>query len=134
MENITAIPLKYLSYEEYNERYRERDTRPDTDKFADPEFVYTTYNDELGLTPIPDTSNRTLKFDYYVTNTALSAHDDTGIIPTRFESIVNARAKYYTYMFRSDVQTAQYALKEYEDGIKRMRVELINRKNYMRAV
>ena len=134
MENVKAIPLKYLSYEEYNERYRERDARPDTDKFADPEFVYTTYNDELGLTPIPDTSNRTLKFDYYVTNTDLSAHDDTGIIPTRFESIVNARAKYYTYMFRSDVQTAQYALKEYEDGIKRMRVELINRKNYMRAV
>ena len=134
MENIKAIPLKYLSYEEYNERYRERDAAPDTDKFADPEYVYTTYNDELGLTPIPDTSNRTIKFDYYVTNTALSAHDDTGIIPTRFESIVNARAKYYTYMFRSDVQTAQYALKEYEDGIKRMRVELINRKNYMRAV
>jgi len=134
MENITAIPLKYLSYEEYNERYRERDTRPDTDKFADPEFVYTTYNDELGLTPIPDTSNRTIKFDYYITNTALSDHDDTGIIPTRFEPVVNARAKYYTYMFRSDVQTAQYALKEYEDGIKRMRVELINRKNYMRAV
>ena len=134
MENIKAIPLKYLSYEEYNERYRERDAKPDTDKFADPEFVYTTYNDELGLTPIPDTSNRTIKFDYYVTNTALSSHDDTGIIPTRFEPVVNARAKYYTYMFRSDVQTAQYALKEYEDGIKRMRVELINRKNYMRAV
>jgi len=134
MENIKAIPLRYLSYEEYNERYRERDARPDTDKFADPEYVYTTYNDELGLTPIPDTSNRTLKFDYYVTNTDLTAHGDTGIIPTRFEPIVNARAKYYTYMFRSDVQTAQYALKEYEDGIKRMRVELINRKNYMRAV
>ena len=62
MENISSIPLKYLSYEEYNERYRERDARPDTDKFADPEFVYTTYNDELGLTPIPDTSNRTIKF------------------------------------------------------------------------
>ena len=133
-ENISAIPLRYLSYEEYNEKYRERDSKPDTDKFADPEYVYTNYNDELGLTPIPETSNRTIKFDYYVTNTDLSAHGDTGIIPTRFESIINARAKYYTYMFRSDVQTAQYALKEYEDGIKRMRVELINRKNYMRAV
>ena len=134
MEDVTAIPLKYISYEEYNEKYRERDARPTTDKFADPEYVYTTYNNELGLTPIPDTSNRTLKFDYYVTNTDLTAHGDTGIIPTRFEPVVNARAKYYTYMFRSDVQTAQYALKEYEDGIKRMRVELINRKNYMRAV
>jgi len=134
MEDVSSIPLKYISYEEYNERYRERDARPTTDKFADPEYVYTNYNDELGLTPIPETSNRTIKFDYYVTNTDLSAHGDTGIIPTRFESIINARAKYYTYMFRSDVQTAQYALKEYEDGIKRMRVELINRKNYMRAV
>lgn len=133
-ENISAISLKYLSYEEYSEKYRERDSKPNTDKFADPEYVYTNYNDELGLTPIPETSNRTIKFDYYVTNTDLSAHGDTGIIPTRFESIINARAKYYTYMFRSDVQTAQYALKEYEDGIKRMRVELINRKNYMRAV
>jgi hypothetical protein len=134
VEDVTPVPLKYISYEEYSEKYRERDSRADTDKFASPEYVYTTYNDELGLTPIPDTSNRTITFDYYITNTDLSAYSDTGIIPTRFESIINARAKYYTYMFRSDVQTAQYALKEYEDGIKRMRVELINRKNYMRAV
>ena len=134
VEDVTPISLKYLSYEEYSERYRERDSRPDTDKFADSEFVYTTYNDELGLTPIPDTSNRTINFDYYITHTDLSAYSDTSIVPTRFESVINARAKYYTYMFRSDVQTAQYALKEYEDGVKRMRVELINRKNYMRAV
>ena len=78
--------------------------------------------------------NRVLKFDYYVGHTDLSSHSDTSIIPTRFESIINARAKYYTHMFRSDTQTAQFSLKEYEDGIKRMRVELINRLNYARAV
>ncbi len=133
-EDVLPIPLKYLSYEEYNDAFRERDTRPDTDKFADPEYVYTTYNDEIGLTPIPDTSNRTLEFDYYVAHTDLSSATDTSIIPTRFEPVVNARAKYYTHMFRSDVQAAQFSLKEYEDGIKRMRIELLNRKNYMRAV
>jgi len=133
-EDVLPIPLKYLSYEEYNDAFRERDTRPDTDKFADPEYVYTTYNDEIGLTPIPDTSNRTLEFDYYVDNTDLSAATDTSIIPARFETVINARAKYYTHMFRSDVQAAQFSLKEYEDGIKRMRIELLNRKNYMRAV
>jgi hypothetical protein len=37
-------------------------------------------------------------------------------------------------MLRSDLQNAQFAAKEYQDGVKRMRVELINRKNYMRAV
>ena len=133
-EDVLPIPLKYLSYEEYNDAFRERDTRPDTDRFADPEYVYTTYNNEIGLTPIPDTSNRTLEFDYYVDNTDLSAATDTSIIPARFETVINARAKYYTHMFRSDVQAAQFSLKEYEDGIKRMRIELLNRKNYMRAV
>tara|TARA_E500000318_G_C3554406_1_gene210412 strand:+ start:45 stop:1109 length:1065 start_codon:yes stop_codon:yes gene_type:complete len=133
-EDVQPRPLKYISYEEYNESFRERDNRLDTNKFAEPEYVYTTYNDEIGLTPIPDTSNRTLEFDYYVSHTDLSSATDTSIIPTRFEPVINARAKYYTHLFRSDVQSAQFSLKEYEDGLKRMRVELLNRKNYMRAV
>ena len=133
-ENLNPIPLKYLSFEEYTERFRERDSKADIDKFGDPQYVYTTYNDEIGLTPIPDTSNLTLEFDYYVTNTALSEATDTSIKPTRFEPVIVSRAKYYTYMFRSDTQTAQFALKEYEDSLKRMRVELLNRKDYMRAV
>jgi len=133
-EDVTPVPLRYLSFEEYTERFRERDTRLTTDKFADPEYVYTTYNNELGLTPIPKDSNRTIKFDYYVSNTDLTAATDTTIIPTRFEPVINSRAKYYTHMFRSDVQTAQFSLKEYEDGLKRMRIELLNRKDYMRAV
>ena len=69
-----------------------------------------------------------------MSHTDLSGATDTGIIPTRFEPVINARAKYYTHIFRSDVQSAQFSLKEYEDGIKRMRIELLNRKNYMRAV
>jgi len=133
-EDVPSIPLRYLSFEEYTERFRERDTRPNTDRFSDPEYVYTTYNNELGLTPIPKDSNRTVKFDYYVSNTDLTAATDTSIIPTRFEPVINSRAKYYTHMFRSDVQTAQFSLKEYEDGLKRMRIELLNRKDYMRAV
>ena len=133
-EDVQPRPLKYISYEEYNESFRERDSRLDTNKFAEPEYVYTTYNAEIGLTPMPDTSNRTLEFDYYVSHTDLSSATDTSIVPTRFEPVINARAKYYTHMFRSDVQAAQFSLKEYEDGLKRMRVELLNRKNYMRAV
>ena len=133
-EDILSRPLRYLTYEEYNLRFRERDNSVGTDKFDEPEYVYTTYNNEIGITPIPKDSNRVLKFDYYVGHTDLSSASDTSIIPTRFESIINARAKYYTHMFRSDTQTAQFSLKEYEDGIKRMRVELINRLNYARAV
>ena len=134
-ENLTPIPLKYLSFEEYTERFRERDSKADVDKFGDPEYVYTTYNDEIGLTLIPDTSNLTLEF-------GLLCNKHRFVCGNRheyhthylFEPVIVSRAKYYTYMFRSDTQTAQFALKEYEDSLKRMRVELLNRKDYMRAV
>ena len=99
-----------------------------------PEYVYTTYNDEIGFSPIPDSDNLSIKFDYYTTHTDLSSATDTSIIPTRFEPVIIARARYYVFMLRSDLQNAQFANREYQDGVKRMRVELINRKNYVRAV
>ena len=133
-ENLSPKRLKYLSYEEYSERYRERDSQPDKDKFGVPEFVYTNYNDEIGLTPIPDDSNRSLQFDYYIINTDLSGSTDTSVIPTRFESVIIERAKYYAYTLRGDVQNAQLAQMQFDKAIKRMRVELINRKDYARAV
>ena len=86
------------------------------------------------FSPIPDSDNLSIKYDYYITHTDLSASTDTSIIPARFESVIDARARYYSFMLRSDLQNAQFANKEYEDGVKRMRVELINRKNYVRAV
>ena len=132
--DINPKRLKYITYEEWNDNFRERDLAASTDKLGVPEYVYTTYNDEIGFSSIPDSDNLSIKFDYYITHTDLSAHDSTSLIPTRFEPVIIARARYYAFMLRSDLQNAQFANKEYQDGVKRMRVELINRKNYMRAV
>ena len=126
--------LNYITYEEWNDNFREKDSASSVDKLGVPDFVYTSYNDEIGFSPIPDSDNLSIKFDYYITHTDLSASTDTSIIPARFESVIIARARYYSFMLRSDLQNAQFANKEYEDGVKRMRVELINRKNYVRAV
>jgi len=126
--------LRYLTYEEWNDNFREIDSASSTDKLGEPEYVYTTYNDEIGFSPIPDSDNLSIKFDYYTTHTDLSSATDTSIIPARFEPVIIARARYYAFMLRSDLQNAQFANKEYQDGVKRMRVELINRKNYVRAV
>jgi hypothetical protein len=133
-DDVNPKRLRYLTYEEWNDNFRETDSASSTDKLGEPEYVYTSYNDEIGLSPIPDTDNLSIKFDYYVTHTDLSGATDTSIIPTRFESVIIARARYYAFMLRSDLQNAQFANKEYQDGVKRMRIELINRKNYMRAV
>ena len=55
--DINPQKLKFLTYEEWNDNYRERDTATSVDKIAVPEYVYTTYNDEIGFTPIPDIDN-----------------------------------------------------------------------------
>ena len=59
---------------------------------------------------------------------------ESSIIPTRFETVITERAKYYAFTLRGEVQNAQMSQAQFEKSIKRMRVELINKQLYMRAV
>ncbi|MEK9699965.1 MAG: hypothetical protein VW270_29565, partial [Candidatus Poseidoniales archaeon] len=54
--------LKYLSFEEYLERYNEADTNPTGDAEALPEFVYNTPDNKIGLSPVPDKSTYTVRY------------------------------------------------------------------------
>ena len=126
--------LQYLSYEEYLELYNEADTNPTGDSEALPTFVYQTPDLKIGLSPVPDKSTYTVAYYYYKTHTDLSSDSDTPIIPDRFHDVIVNRARYYAHNLRSDPQFAQFALKDYVEGLQRMRIELINKKDYMRAV
>ena len=126
--------LKYLSFEEYLEKRNEADTNPDTGSRALPEYVYKTPDSKIGLSPVPDLATYTVRYYYYQTNSDMSVNADTPTIPERFHDVIVNRARYYAHMLRSDVQFAQLALRDYTEGLGRMRVELINRKDYMRAV
>lgn len=126
--------LKYISFEEYLETRNEADTNPDTGSRAVPEYVYETPDTKIGLSPVPDESTYTVRYYYYQTNTDMAANTDTPTIPERFHDVIVNRARYYAHMLRSDVQFSQLALRDYTEGLSRMRVELINRKDYMRAV
>ena len=126
--------LQYLSFEEYLERYNETDTNPNGDAEALPRFVYSTPDNKIGLSPVPDVSTYTVRYYYYQTTSDMSANTDTPTIPERFHGVIVNRARYYAHMLRSDVQFSQLALRDYESGLARMRIELINKKDYMRAV
>ena len=126
--------LKYLSFEEYLESRNEADTNPDTGSRAVPDYVYSTPDSKIGLSPVPDESTYTVRYYYYQTNSDMAANTDTPTIPERFHDVIVNRARYYAHMLRSDVQFSQLALRDYTEGLSRMRVELINRKDYMRAV
>jgi len=126
--------LRYISFTEYLDSRNETDTNPNTDSRALPEFVYTTPDNKIGLSPVPDVSTYTVRYYYYQTVSDMSANTDTPTIPERFHDVIVNRARYYTHMLRSDVQFSQLALRDYTEGLSRMRIELINRKDYMRAV
>ena len=126
--------LKYLSFNEYLEKRNEADTNPDSSARALSEYVYTTPDNKIGLSPVPDKSTYPVRYYYYQTTSDMAANTDTPTIPERFHDVIVNRARYYAHMLRSDVQFSQLALRDYTDGLGRMRVELINRKDYMRAV
>ena len=130
----TEQRLDYLTFSEYLDNYHERDTDPTGDSRAVPEFIYENPDQSIGLSPVPDKSTYTIKYFYYATHTALSESTDTSLIPTRFEPVITERAKYYAFTLRGEVQNAQLAQMQFEKSIKRMRVELINKQIYMRAV
>ena len=126
--------LKYISFDEYLERRNEADTNPNASARALSEYVYTTPDNKIGLSPVPDKATYTVRYYYYQTTTDMTVNTDTPTVTERFHDVIVNRARYYAHMLRSDVQFAQLALRDYTEGLSRMRVELINRKDYMRAV
>ena len=131
-EDIPIKKLKYLSYDDWNTRYLERDLRNSESAFGTPDYVYPTQDKKFGLSPVPDKSNYEIQYEYWKVHTDLSAHGDTMDLDDRFKDVITTRAKYYAYILRSDPQAAQMAFAEYEKQLQIIRSEYINTKNYMR--
>ena len=131
-ENFQPERLVHLSYNEWLDTRGESDlSTTSASQFGLPRYVYRTQdNSNIGLSPIPDKSSYSVTYDYYITHSDLSAYNDTPTLPDRFNDIIVNRAKYYAYMMRANMAGAQLAEKDYLEGIKRMRVELINHQNY----
>ena len=133
-EDIDPQRLQHITYEDFARNYRETYASIDSSSYGTPEYVYPTQDGKFGLHPIPDRGNYTVLFEYWTTHTELSAYDDTPTLATRYQDIVVSRAKYYAYMLRGDADMADRCMVQYQDGIKRMRLELINRDEVMRSV
>ena len=133
-EDFSPKKLKYISYDEYQEILKERDRRNAISRLGEPDYVYRTQDEKFGLSPVPNKSTYTVGYEYWKTTTVLSSDTDTSDIPARYEHAVIARARYYVSILRCDLETAQASLSEYNDIIRRMRIELVNKKEYFRAV
>ena len=54
-------------------------------------------------------------------------------LPDRFASLIVDRAKYYTYMLRSDPQHAQLADRDFQRKLRLLRVDYATKHEYMRS-
>ena len=130
-EDMGVNKLGYMTYDDWNKRFLERDLTNDDSILGKPTHVYPTQDKKFGLSPVPDRSNYSTQYEYWKVHTDLSAHGDTMDLDDRFKDVIITRAKYYAHILRSDAQAAQMALAEYQYQLQQMRSEYINTKAYM---
>ena len=125
--------LPYIPYVQFAHQFRERDLDPTTtSNRGKPDYAYLTNDDKVGFTPIPD-KEYTVYYEYYQTHTDLSSTTDEPLLPARYQDTVVARSEYYVHQLRSDLQAASLKNGEYSARIQRMRIDLINKPDYVRS-
>jgi hypothetical protein len=125
--------LKQITYDAYIQGKYTKDEVTSDSQYGKPLFVYRTQDHtSFGVSPICDEDIYTVEYEYFKTHTDLSAATDTLDIPDRYTDVIVNRAKYYLYKLRNDVPMANIANAEYEKGVERIRVEMLNRTEYMK--
>ena len=132
--DIAVRKLTYISYDNYLQIHKVTDDTNNKGNYSAPIRVYILPDHSaFGVSPRPNTSEYTVAYDYYTTHTDLSAHGDNMSLPDRFGTLIVDRAKYYTYMLRSDPQHAQLADRDFQRKLRLLKVDYATRNDYMRS-
>jgi hypothetical protein len=120
--------LKFLTLDDWKRYYRDSENADDADtqNHGEPRFVIKSPDArKFGLSPIPDKVYN-IHFYAFVRPTALSAYDDTIVLPEQYSNIITARVRYYIWQFKESPQQAAFALDDYKKGMKYMKSNLMN--------
>lgn len=127
----STVKLKILPYEEYLDKYVDNEYNSAASIRNTPEYIVRTPSRELILVPTPDQEYE-LVYEYFQLGYDLELHNDVPTLPEQYRNVIVDGAMYYVYQFRSDTQMASLSQQRYEDGIKYLRSQHINRTNYIR--
>ena len=120
--------LRFLTLDDWKRYYRDSENEDDANaqNYGEPKFVIKSPDSrKFGLSPIPDKVYN-VHFYAFVRPTALSAYDDTMVLPEQYSNIVTARMRYYVWQFKESPQQAAFALDDYRKGMKHMKSNLMN--------
>ena len=132
--DIATRKLAYVTYDSYLQNNKPTDDTNNSSNYSVPLRVYILPDHSaFGVSPRPNTNEFTVSYDYYTTHTDLSAHGDNMSLPDRFRTLIVDRAKYYTYMLRSDPQHAQLADRDFQRKLRLLKVDYATKNDYMRS-
>ena len=132
--DIATRKLTYVTYDSYLQNNKPTDDTNNSSNYSIPLRVYILPDHSaFGVSPRPNTNEFTVSYDYYTTHTDLSAHGDNMSLPDRFRTLIVDRAKYYTYMLRSDPQHAQLADRDFQRKLRLLKVDYATKNDYMRS-
>ena len=124
--------LGSLSYDDYLTNYIDQEYATDASKQNIPRMVFQSPSQEFGIVPAPNQAYEVV-YEYYRIPVDMILATDVPCVPERFKHILIDGAMYHAYMFRSNEQAASLSKSKFEEGVKRMRIILINKNTYMRS-
>jgi len=124
--------LSKMDYEEYIQKHVDDEYNTTNTGIRNlPKRIIRAPNQELVVWPVPDQAYE-MVYEYYALPTDLDAYTDVPSIPASFRHIIVDGAAYYSYIFRSDYESADRIYQKFVDGIENMRTIYINRYEYVR--
>lgn len=125
--------LPAIDYQNYTQNFRALDDEGDTGTgIASPEYVYDTYGESFGVTPVPDKAYE-IEYVYWSVPTDLTLFNDNCIIPTRFDYVILDGAMMIMMRFRSNEQSAAVHQNNFDAGIRTMRRVLMDQPMTLRS-
>lgn len=128
--SVEGKSLTIIDYKDYLNKFINQEDRSDVGGV--PSHVFRTPDNNFGLYPYPDKAY-SLKFEYYIYTTALSASTDVPTIPAQYRQVIVDGATAFGYQYRGEGGEYQLNFARFEDGIKSMQTLLSNRADYIRS-
>lgn len=119
--------LPVITYNDYLRQHRSQD---DLGASGVPTKVYQTQEGKFGITPLPNDAYE-IEYRYWSYPDDMVQHDDTCIIPDRFNTVIVDGATMYTMRFRANEQSAALHQQKFEAGMDNMRRLLLDSPLYI---
>ncbi len=118
----TRQQLKFITIETWRKHYRDSDdSAKDSGEYNLPtKVIMSPCGRKFGLSPIPDKAYRVYFYAWEQIN-ELDKADDEVLYPEQWTSVLSARARYYVWQFKENIQLSALALEEYKKGLRLMK-------------